>query len=37
VPQSVGSIGDAYDNAPAESFEDSVKAELIADPVWRSS
>jgi putative transposase len=28
---SVGSVGDAYENALAESFVDSFKAELIAD------
>jgi putative transposase len=33
---SIGSIGDAYDNAMAESFVDSFKTELIADRVWRS-
>jgi putative transposase len=33
---SVGSIGDAYDNALAESFVDSFKTELIADRVWRT-
>ena len=33
---SVGSVGDAYDNALAESFVDSFKTELIADRVWRS-
>ena len=33
---SVGSTGDAYDNALAESFVDSFKTELIADRVWRS-
>ena len=33
---SVGAVGDAYDNAPAESFVDSFKTELIADRVWRS-
>ncbi len=33
---SVGSVGDAYDNALAESFVDSYKTELIADRVWRS-
>ena len=33
---SVGSVGDAYDNALAESFVDSFKTELIADGVWRS-
>jgi putative transposase len=31
---SVGSVGDAYDNALAESFVDSFKTELIADRVW---
>src|SRR5438270_1184564 len=36
VLQSVGSVGDAYDNALAESFLDSFKTELIADRVWRS-
>jgi putative transposase len=34
--QSVGSVGDAYDNALAESFVDSFKTELIADRVWQS-
>jgi putative transposase len=34
VLQSVGSVGDAYDNALAESFVDSFKTELIADRVW---
>jgi putative transposase len=33
---SIGSVGDAYDNAMAESFVDSYKTELIADRVWRS-
>ncbi len=33
---SVGSVGDALDNAMAESFVDSFKTELIADRVWRS-
>ena len=33
---SIGSVGDAYDNALAESFVDSFKTELIADRVWRS-
>ena len=32
----VGSVGDAYDNALAESFVDSFKTELISDRVWRS-
>ena len=36
VLASVGSVGDAYDNAMAESFVDSFKTELIADRVWRS-
>ena len=36
VLASVGSVGDAYDNALAESFVDSLKTELIADRVWRS-
>src|SRR5207342_2507742 len=36
VQASVGSVGDAYDNALAESFVDSFKTELIADRVWRS-
>jgi transposase InsO family protein len=29
-------VGDAYDNAMAESFVDSFKTELIADRVWRT-
>jgi transposase InsO family protein len=33
---SVGSVGDAYDNAMAESFIDSFKTELITDRVWRT-
>ncbi len=33
---SLGSVGDAYDNAMAESFVDSFKTELITDRVWRS-
>jgi putative transposase len=33
---SIGSVGDAYDNALAESFVDSFKTELIADRVWKS-
>jgi putative transposase len=36
VQASVGSVGDAYDNAMAESFVDSFKTELIADRVWRT-
>jgi putative transposase len=37
VLASVGSVGDAYDNALAESFVDSIKTELIADRVWRTN
>jgi transposase InsO family protein len=36
VAQSVGSTGDAYDNAMAESFVDTFKTELIADRVWKA-
>jgi len=36
VLASVGSVGDAYDNALAESFVDSFKTEQIADRVWRT-
>jgi putative transposase len=36
VLQSVGSVGDALDNAMAESFVDTIKTELIADRVWRT-
>jgi putative transposase len=36
VLASVGSVGDAFDNAVAESFVDSFKTELIADRVWRT-
>ena len=36
VLQSVGSVGDAYDNAMAESFVDTIKTELISDRVWRT-
>jgi Integrase core domain len=36
VLASIGTIGDAYDNALAESFVDSYKTELISDRVWRS-
>ncbi len=36
VLASVGSAGDAYDNALAESFVDSFKTELINDRVWRT-
>jgi putative transposase len=33
---SIGSVGDAYDNALAESFVDTFKTELISDRVWRT-
>jgi transposase InsO family protein len=33
---SIGSVGDAFDNAAAESFVDSFKTELIRDRVWRT-
>jgi putative transposase len=36
VLASIGSVGDAYDNAMAESFVDSYKTELISDRVWRT-
>ena len=36
VLASIGTVGDALDNALAESFVDSYKTELIADRVWRS-
>ena len=36
VTASVGSVGDAYDNAMAESFVDTFKTELLADRVWRT-
>lgn len=36
VLASVGSVGDAFDNALAESFVDSFKTELIKDRVWRT-
>ena len=36
VLASVGSVGDAYDNAMAESFVDTFKTELIKDRVWES-
>jgi putative transposase len=35
VLASIGSVGDALDNALAESFVDSFKTELIAGRVWR--
>ena len=36
VLASIGSVGDAYDNAAAESFVDTFKTELIADRVWKT-
>jgi putative transposase len=36
VLASIGSVGDCYDNALAESFVDSYKTELISDRVWRT-
>jgi putative transposase len=36
VLASIGSVGDACDNALAESFVDSFKTELIADRVWKT-
>lgn len=34
VLASIGTLGDAYVNAVAESFLDSFKTELIADRTW---
>ena len=36
LTRSLGSTGDCYDNALAESFVDSFKTELISDRVWRT-
>jgi transposase InsO family protein len=36
VLASIGSVGDAFDNALAESFVDSFKTELIRDRVWKT-
>jgi putative transposase len=36
VLASVGTVGDAFDNALAESFVDTFKTELITDRVWRT-
>jgi putative transposase len=36
VLASIGSVGDAYDNALSESLVDSYKTELISDRVWRT-
>jgi putative transposase len=33
---SIGTVGDAYDNAAAESFVDTFKTELITDRTWTS-
>jgi putative transposase len=33
---SIGTVGDAYDNAMAESFVDSFKTELIRDRSWQT-
>jgi len=37
VLASVGTVGDCFDNALAESFVDSYKTDLIADRVWRTN
>jgi transposase InsO family protein len=37
VLQSVGTVGDCYDNALSESFVDSYKTELITDRVWKTN
>jgi putative transposase len=37
VLASIGTVGDALDNALAESFVDSFKTELIRDRVWRTT
>jgi transposase InsO family protein len=36
VLASIGTVGDAFDNAAAESFVDTFKTELIRDRVWRT-
>jgi len=36
IDLSMGSIGDPWDNALAESFVDTFKTELIADRVWQT-
>jgi putative transposase len=36
VLASIGSVGDCYDNALAESYVDTFKTELIRDRVWRT-
>ena len=33
---SIGSVGDAYDNAMAESFVDTFKTELVTDRVFKT-
>jgi transposase InsO family protein len=37
VLASVGSVGDCFDNALAESFVDSYKTELVRDRVWQTN
>src|SRR6185312_10980700 len=37
VLASIGTVGDWFDNALAESFVDSFKTELIRDGVWKTS
>lgn len=36
VLQSIGTVGDAFDNALVESFVDTLETELIAGRVWRT-
>jgi putative transposase len=36
VLASIGSVGDAFDNAMAESFVDTIKTELVADRVFKT-
>jgi putative transposase len=36
VLASVGTVGDVYDNALAESFVDTFKTELLKDRVWKT-
>jgi putative transposase len=36
VLASIGTVGDAFDNAMAESFVDTFKTELISDRVWKT-
>jgi hypothetical protein len=37
VLASIGTVGDAFDNAAAESFVDGFKTELMRDRVWRTA